>query len=420
MYDPVINEAGKVAFIANLANDVFADVPASPLIATSNDLVVMTNAFTGGALTVAAREGDIVSSETDSPAISVVSGISLQGTNLLYNTVLKTGTGAAVTATNNKAAYINNNGTVTRVIRAGVSSLPGKTGNSNVSAFTLLSAVAGSPGQTREHSGNAATLTVALVDGTVTLVDSVGGVITPFKKTGASLTGSVNPAVPTFAAFGTSVMADGSDEVVYGTLTASVPAGVTALNNAGIFKGVGSTFTSIARKGDVAPGSVGNFTLFGEPLVSGGSFAFPATVKNGLLAPTAGVFWKKSTGSLAKVAIATDLADGAPVPTGAFASFISLALTDNGPLFYGGLKPTIGITAANDNGIWAVNSAGALVKIAMEGDTIASGKVVKAITFLTAVTGSQGVTHSFNNNRQITYLATFMDGTKGVVTSLIP
>ena len=420
MFDPVINSTGKVAFIASLANDPYATVPASPLIDTTNDLAVVTNAFTGGALTVAAREGSIVSGETDSPAISVISAISLQGSNLLYTTVLKTGTGAPVTTTNNKAAYMNNNGTVTRVIRAGVTSLPGTTGSSLVSAYTLLSAVAGSPGQTREHSGNVASLRVALVDKTVTLVDSTGGVITPFKRVGNSIDGTIGfPTVPVFSTFGTSVMTDGADVVVNGTLAASVPASVTGVNSKGIFKGIGSVFTAIARSGDIAPGGVGLFEAFGEPLVSGGTFAFPATAKLALVSKS-GVFWRKSDGNLVKVAATTETAPGAPVITGSFKAFTSLGLSDNGPLFYGQLNLEAGITAANDNGIWAVDGSGALVKIVMEGDTIASGKVVKAITVLTGVIGSTGVTRSFNNNRQITYLATFVDGTKGIVTSLIP
>ena len=133
-----------------------------------------------------------------------------------------------------------------------------------------------------------------------------------------------------------------------------------------------------------------------------------------------GVFWRKSDGNLVKVAATTETAPGAPVITGSFKAFTSLGLSDNGPLFYGQLNLEAGITAANDNGIWAVDASGALVKIVMEGDTIASGKVVKSIVALTGVLGSTGVTHSFNNNRQITYLATFVDGTKGIVTSLIP
>ncbi len=417
VFDPVINESGKVAFLATLINLGTTTATTTP-VSTANDLVVLTNAFTGGALTIAAREASSPAL-SDFAIISVISNISLQGSNLLYTATLKTGTGAAVTAVNDKAAFMNSNGTLTKVIREGEDSLPGLAGLSPVASFTLLTPVTGSPAQTRGHAGNAVTLQAKLVDGSVSLLDSVAGTLTPFKKTGATVGGVSSIAAATFNSFGASVAADGADEVVNATLN---PSGlfVTAANNIGIFKGQGSLLQPIARLGDSIGGGVMN--AFGEPLVANGSVAYPGSFKIGTVA-NAGIFWKTATGSVSKLTSVVDEVPGAPNIANRFKAFTSLALSDNGPIIYAQLKTdAFGISATNDYGIWAVDSQGRLTKLVQEGDVV-SGKTVVSLTFLNAVTGSNGVTRNFNNNRQVIYSAKFIDAgipSTGIITQTIP
>ena len=75
--------------------------------------------------------------------------------------------------------------------------------------------------------------------------------------------------------------------------------------------------------------------------------------------------------------------------------------------------------ATNDAGLWAVDSTGALRLLAREGDVIGA-KTLKSMTVLTAVSGSPGVTRSFNNAGQVIYRATFTDGSQSVVVVQVP
>lgn len=101
----------------------------------------------------------------------------------------------------------------------------------------------------------------------------------------------------------------------------------------------------------------------------------------------------------------------------------SLAISggaNGGPLFYATMAQGYGgVDTTNDAGLWAVDSTGALRLLVREGD-IVGGKALKSFTALTGVSGSPGVTRSFNNAGQIIYHATFLDGSTALVTVQVP
>ena len=77
------------------------------------------------------------------------------------------------------------------------------------------------------------------------------------------------------------------------------------------------------------------------------------------------------------------------------------------------------MTAANSNGVWAVDVDGFLRLLFRTKDVI-GGKTVKSFIVLTAIPGSEGVTRSFNDQGQVVWHATFTDKTTAIVLTEIP
>jgi hypothetical protein len=121
-------------------------------------------------------------------------------------------------------------------------------------------------------------------------------------------------------------------------------------------------------------------------------------------------------------------------PAGAvFSSFGELAMPDQGgAVFIAGLAntptgnpPTTKsgpITTANNQGIWAVNTAGALQLVVQKGTFHpVTGKLITALCFLPVAPYVTGQTRSFDQaTGDIVYRATFKDGTSGVFVVTFP
>ncbi|MDB6154396.1 MAG: hypothetical protein JWL90_2849, partial [Chthoniobacteraceae bacterium] len=381
----------------------------------ANDTVLVTNAFTGGALTVAAREGASVG-EIDLATIGAFRSISIQGAELLYVTTLKGGKPAVKSTTSMAAFRVTDDLTPHRVARAGQ-----VFGSTSIKSFQMLAVVAGSPGQNRSHSEGSATFLALLGDGTQALIDSTNGELTPLAATGTA-TNSVTIPASTFKSFGP-VAADPVNVSMAATL--NVGAGeVTTENAKAIFVNSATGFEPVARLLQVAPDTNGaTFKALGDPVLAPltGAIAFPATV-TGLTSEDATLWWKPAGGALKL--LAREGAQPPGTPTGVrWKTFTSLALrggVNGAPLFYAQLASGKGgVNAGNDFGIWAVNSLGELQLLVREGDMIGDKKI-KTITVLTAVSGSPGVTRSFNNAQSVIYRATFTNNSQAVLTATIP
>jgi hypothetical protein len=117
------------------------------------------------------------------------------------------------------------------------------------------------------------------------------------------------------------------------------------------------------------------------------------------------------------------LSAGEDLPEGAlFKAFQSLAIIPQGPLFQATLTHGPGgVTAANDTGLWSVDSLGELRLLFRTGDqTLVPGKTLKSFTILAAGGGTGGITRSFNDSAQLAWLARFTDGTETLMTTTIP
>ena len=403
--DPVLNADGRIAFLATIKGTG---------ILPAENQVLVTNAFAGGALTVVARAGQ-PSGESDGSLIKSFTDISLQGDEVLYTTKLSGGTPLVVPA-NDTAAFAVTLAGSRRIVREGETY-----GATTVKSFRLLGAVSGSGNQTRAHSLGSAAFFIALADGKQALVDGDGTALTPFATTG-QLIGSTTLPAATFKTLST-VAVDGSQAAALATLTAGV-GGVLSADAKGIFLANGSAFEPVVRLSNPAPGVAGSvFSAVLDPLLADGAVAFGGTIKDTTTkASTPSIWWKPAAGPLGLV---SKLNDSVPeLPPGAkWKAYKSLVLAGGSkpsPIIYAQLLQGVGgVDATNDYGVWAVDQLGALRLIVREGDSI-GGKAVKGIVINGPVPGSNGVTHSFNNARQLIYRAAFTDGSTGIVTTILP
>ena len=80
------------------------------------------------------------------------------------------------------------------------------------------------------------------------------------------------------------------------------------------------------------------------------------------------------------------------------------------------------MTPANDQGLWATDSTGALHLVIREGDSI-NGKTVRTFRLLEAVPGSPGQRRSWTSGDAagtVIYVAYFTDGSSAVLTKTVP
>jgi len=195
---------------------------------------------------------------------------------------------------------------------------------------------------------------------------------------------------------------------------------VTTANDAGIWTlDNTNTQTLIARIGSGAPGTSANFLTLNDPVLNNnGAVAFRGTLKlpRAQAAAATGI-WSTSGGSLQLVAQTGTQAPG--YPAGAtFSAFTSLGLTDSaGVILLATVTSsrTLGITAANDVGIWQGNSTSDLHLVLRLGQTL-SGKTLSALSFLPVETCVNGQTRNFNSvSGDIVCEGTFTDKTTGVL-----
>ena len=212
----------------------------------------------------------------------------------------------------------------------------------------------------------------------------------------------------------------------------TIGAGVTKADSSGIFTGPdgGGKFETVVRVGDDAVDG-GKFSLLKDPVLSDdGDIAFPATIKGGTVKGAAAttLWWKPAGGALTLLAQGGG-ANGVPndLPTGAqWKAFTSLAIAGGGrgPIFTATLVANQGgATSKNASGVWAMDFAGKLRTLFRTNDSITingTPKTLKSFTLLKATVGSLGVTRSFNNAAQVTWLGTFTDTTTAIITTEVP
>jgi hypothetical protein len=102
-----------------------------------------------------------------------------------------------------------------------------------------------------------------------------------------------------------------------------------------------------------------------------------------------------------------------------YRKFLSIALPGGrGPLFDAAL---IGPRAAPGQAVYCVDGFGVTRRLFGTGDTIGNAKL-KSYSLLKTVTGSAGVGRAYdaNGNGELTWLAILSNGTKRVMTTVVP
>jgi hypothetical protein len=234
-----------------------------------------------------------------------------------------------------------------------------------------------------------------------------------------------------WSAFGTPTVNSSGKVAFHGTLTGQVgSAGITPVNNAGIWLATGTTNQLIARTGTSAPGAGGaNFATLGDPVLNNqGVVAFLGSLavgKAGVTKDSSTGIWASTSGTLGLVAQAGGLAPlstGTATTTGTFAAFQQIVLPDNGgPIFQAtlaGVKPSLSA------GLWSVDGNGLLHLLVQVGDTFevhGALKTVSSFSIFTVAPQVSGQSRSFDAaSRNIVYLANFTDHTWAIVQEVAP
>ena len=429
---PVLGSAGEVAFLATVKG---AGVK-------SANKTGLWRGTAGGALRLLARTG--MSATGDALADRLSGAPAAQPEGVSFASLLSYATAGGETAFAAKLAA--KRGLVSAVSDLGIWSdseearvlmlregqtLATASGNKVVKAFSFIMPMLGTGGQPRAlvESG---TPEGAMYAARVTFTDRVPAqaVIEGSAASGFSVVAMTGQSADSLAS---EPVAEGmnwlnfgmpgwsGDASNYSFLAKLAGPGVTKLNDSGVFADDGSGGLSLAlSKGEAAPDTIGGtFASFLDPVAGGGSnFAVQAKIAGrGIAAANASGLWWRNAGELSLLARAGSVA--AETGGAAFKSFSSLAYAaPKGPLFVARLLPRKtspgAVSAADDIGLWAMESSGALRLLLREGDQI-GGRTVVSFTALGSTAGSAsqiqlpGNPIGFNSSSTVVCLVAFSD-----------
>ena len=422
--DVLLDDTGAIAFIAT----VRGAGAAAAAVSAKNDRGIWTNAG-GGPLHLVAREGDVAAGLTAKfeafTSVALSAALSPEKTHVAFVARLR---GAGVTTANDEALWIHEStsaadGSLRLLLRKGQKLALRNGAPKRIQSFFALAANGGTQGHGHGAVPAGVAARVLFSDGTQALVRiATGGVIAIAMTGDASADASV--ALVKFGLPGQNTRGDTLAKVL---LTGKPK--TSALLYAS--ETDGSTIT--AREQDAAPGIDGaHFAGFKSGAINQDrNIAFIATAAGrDLSAGNDTGIWFGSR-SAAPVLIAREGAQPPDIANGAqWKRFKSLALPDTarGPVFVadiaipGAGKPNpAGVNAANDTGVWAVDSKGALRLVVREG-TLLEGtpSPIRALTLLGSVACSPAQTRSYNGHAEITYRATLTDGSEVIAKALVP
>ncbi|MHA3771210.1 beta strand repeat-containing protein [Verrucomicrobiota bacterium sgz303538] len=442
--DPLLNEAGDVAFVAAVSGgdttkqnkDGLWICPSSATNSAGTQLVARSGAQPPGA-PAGARWKSFTS--------VVFAGAEESNTSWsLAFTAFMAPRAGGVSAANDMGLWIASPTKTVLALREGQTLTIGST-EKKLRSFAALMALPNAPGQ-----GNGVTTTEAVAvqafftDGSQAVLRVSGpGEDNNVTVEALALPGDAVASIgETAAKFGIPVQSSS------GTATAWIGSLNGKNNPAAIFErnlSEPELLKLLARKGDAAPGIEGaSFSTFRSVAVNdtGGTLFLGKVSGRGISSSNdEGLWWKQSFGFSDSDAhgyflrlLAREGAQPPGVPQGArWSSFTSLALSEGpyGPLFTAKLvggakgKGPGKITSANDQGLWAVDSKGELQLVVQEGQEVnvegsTTPKTLKSFTVLSAVPGSPAQRRSFAGDGQIVYRALFTDGTQAVVKVQLP
>ncbi len=409
--DPVI-DGGRVAFIAQLSG-----VPKASATAVLSDAP-------NGQLAVIARTG-VPMAAAGGATFKSFSSVAVAGHGVAFLAQLSPGSGLPKTTAASDAGLWAADAThgLTPLLREG-QVIDQKT----IKTLVSFSVGNGSPGQGRgaflqQGAVSSVQALAIFTDNTqaVLSIDFNGG-LAMFSSSGAGAAGAPAMADAYFQSYAYPAFT-GTGHLGFLATLGGTASGLSKANARGIFTmTTGGAFAPLVRTTETASGTGATFSLLKDPvLAADGALAFPASLASrGLRGPAASsLWWRPAGGSLRLLARGAD--EPAGLPGAQWKSFTSLAVAaGRGPIFAATLVPRKGnVTSANAIGVWAIDYTGAQRLLFRTGDSI-GGKTVKSFTVLSAASGSQGVTRSFNDAGQIVWKATFTDKTTAIISTTIP
>ena len=468
LFVPIINDAGQVAYFAGLtgsgvttANDetVYAGSFAAPqLVMREGDPAPGTPAgvkysivggpaalndagqlaylplLTGSGVTTA-NQGTLYAGNATSPQLVARSGDAAPGTpaGVTYSTFSVSGlndagqlayigflTGTGVTTTNNRALYAGAIGAPHLVARKGAPA-PGTAAGVNYGEFfdTFSPNDAGQVAYRVSLSGSGVTTAndEAIYAGSFTAPQLVvrDGNPAPGTPAGVNYSSLIRP------------MMNDVGQVAYTARLAG--SGVTSVNDEAIYAGDLAARQLVAREGNAAPGTppgvrysnISNAT----PILNDSGQVVYLTGMTGTGVTSAndqGIY----AGAFAAPQLIARKGSAAPgTPPGVNFAFLNdPTLNDLGQVVYFASLSGIGVTTANDRGLFAFDPVlGALV-IAREGDLFDVGDgdfrtiAHDGIGFFAGASDDRGT--SLSNNGTAVFSLLFTDGTRGIFTAAVP
>jgi 2',3'-cyclic-nucleotide 2'-phosphodiesterase (5'-nucleotidase family) len=428
---PVLTPGGAIAWIATLANAPLT----SGAVTTANDKALFVDTDGAGptpAMLVARKGSEAAGAAAAAtlpagvdpvPVWSTFSSVALGDDALAFTATLASRTPGrpglpgpgGVTALTDSGLWVYDRATssLALAIRKGDTAL-----TSRIRGIGSLVARAGSPGQGR---GVAADGSIAA---RITLTDNRHAIATIIPDATSTYHYVSNAPATGFgtgakwATLGFPTQSGETSSLAF--LGSALPSTGTATssNNDAIFVEDDTTaaLTKIAAESDSAPGVTGGlFGTFKDPVNAAGSrVTFAAALK---LDSTLGIANTNNDGlwhydpETGLTLLAREGAQPPEGPAGAqWKSFPSIAAPegDRGPLFIATMQSRTGtaspgpggVTEANDTGLWALDTFGALRLVLREGDTIGT-RTVRSFEVLSNVLGSPGHTRSVNRGGSV-------------------
>ncbi len=360
--DPIMSNAGEVAFKATLKTGKLF-----PAFTSANNEVIYSDA--SGSLAVVARKGDAVPTGFGTGTWKVFNGL-----GVVNGGVFGLGTLTGVTPGSELVVWAWEPGDATPHIRLQKKAVLdfGAAGQRTVNTIDFLSAKATVVGQGRSYSGGGPTAWVrsTFVGGGVILLKlttttdlfdtlTFGPKILP-KSTSPASPASADPAPGVVGAQFAAINSPATNSLghiaftgAYKTRATPLPA-IASANDAALWSGAGDNLALVAREGESAPGVSGaTFASFNDPVLSDNDrVAFFGKMKIG----TGGVTALNDQGLWAQTGdglklIAREGVTAPFLPNGAvIASFVSVATHQRGGLFKAKLKVGVGgVTAKRDD-----------------------------------------------------------------------
>lgn len=401
--DPILNEHGFIAFPGTLRGSVVA----------SNDAGIW--AGLPGQVQLAAREGNPVPGVSGATWVGMSSLVLNAQGKIAFFAVIR---GSGIGTTNDTGIWCGSPTALAPLAREGSQAGGLSAGTKHGSLFAPVMNNTGRVAFRSSLSGTGVTTANDLA-----IFAGMPGALAPVCREG-------DPAPQTETNTKYLILEDPSinDAGQLAFLTSLSGPSVNGTNDKAIYMGLPGAVKLVTRKGRAAPGTSSGVTFVDltSPVESGSGFmAFRGVVGGpGVTTANDEGFWCGTTAGLRLMAREGSQAPG--TPTGVkFYSFITLPVVNaGGQAAFLARLAGVGVTTANDLGIWVSDSDGNLSLVAREGNTVRLGSLdVRTIATLNLIYapagGEDGRILSLNDAGQLSFHATFVGGSQAIVQASI-